>query len=274
MKTFLFGLAWGILATTAFAQISTINTTATGSGSSGTGAKLLWYPAKAAFIAQAVNGTEGNDANVGYGSAVFGSGNTAGGPYNYYSYSMGYQNDNTGQYSLAIGYGNIVNGGSALASGWNNYIFGPGAAIGVCNTVGSDSSAFAFGASNMAWGDFSVAIGSSNTAGSDVYYYPNTVAIGQSNTSLGWGSVTIGRSLKSYTSGCVVVGISNVDTPTSDGYYWRGADPVFIVGNGTGGSAAPGETGPVQGNALVIYKNGDIKIPKRQGDISMGEFAP
>ncbi len=42
------------------------------------------------------------------------------------------------------------------------------------------------------------------------------------------------------------------------------SDAAFVVGNGTGSSA--------KSNALVVYHNGDVYVPKRQGDVLMGEF--
>jgi hypothetical protein len=56
---------------------------------------------------------------------------------------------------------------------------------------------------------------------------------------------------------------------------WIDSDPLLVVGNGNPGTydenghAILPET---RSNALVVYKNGDVHIPKPQGDIMMGEF--
>ncbi len=204
----------------------------------GAGTRLMWYPAKSAFLAGTVSGAQWD--NIGTSSAVFGANNQAPGDA---GFAAGSNNGlGTGWCSAALGINNVISGSSAST------------AIGQSNLVNGGYNSFAAGAWNSLAGE-------------------GSIAVGESNTSSGWAAATIGRALTSAAAGCVVVGMAN--TPiVGNANYWVGADPVFIVGNGTSNSAASGESGPVTSNAFVIYKNGDIKIPKPQGDISMGEFAP
>jgi hypothetical protein len=215
--------------------------TTTGSiPASGAGTRLLWYPAKSAFRAGVVNGTQWNDSEVGVSSAAFGVNNRV---FSTGGFASGQDNN--------VGYG------------WFSAIFGGG------NTISDASQAFVVGGSNLVGNGFNNFIaGGWNTVSKST-----SVAIGEANTSTGWGAMTIGRALTSASAGCVVVGLANTPIVGND-TYWVGTDPVFIVGNGANGSQIPGQSAPTQSNALVIYKNGDVKIPKAQGDISMGEFAP
>jgi hypothetical protein len=81
--------------------------------------------------------------------------------------------------------------------------------------------------------------------------------------------MTIGRALTSASAGCVVVGMANQPI-VGDATYWVGADPVFVVGNGTGNSALAGQSGPVTSNAFVIYKNGETKAMGKVSVFSSG----
>jgi hypothetical protein len=204
----------------------------------GAGTRVMWYPAKAAFLAGAVTGTQWN--TIGNYSAAF-----------------GYTNQVPGDTGFAAGYTNNV------GTGWSS------AALGINNTIDESSASTVIGQSNyIHWGYNSFAAGGWNSLTNFT-----SIALGESNNSAGWTAVTIGRALTSSSAGCVVVGMAN--TPiTGDADHWVGADPVFIVGNGANGTAASGTSPvpPATSNALVVYKNGTIKIPKRQGDIVMGAF--
>lgn len=81
---------------------------------SGAGTRLFWAPAKAAFRAGVVSGTEFDNANVGTASAAFGTDNQASG-----NNSLGVGSGNTlsGNQSAAIGSSNVVSGANSLAVG-------------------------------------------------------------------------------------------------------------------------------------------------------------
>lgn len=70
-------------------------------------------------------------------------------------------------------------------------------------------------------------------------------------------NAAIGTSLFVPDNGCLVVGQWN-ETSTA------GDEDLFILGNGTGAND--------KSNAFEVYKNGDVIIPKVQGDVSMGSF--
>lgn len=86
----------------------------------------------------------------------------------------------------------------------------------------------------------------------------------------GVGSLAAGQGSFSAAAQCYVFGRNNVVTGAENSSDWVDADPLFVIGNGSGDSGDPPE---IQNrDALVVYKNGNVKISKRQGDILMGEF--
>ena len=69
----------------------------------GPGARLLWYPSKAAFRAGAVSGTQWDDASIGSYSTAIGRNAVA-----------------SAQYSLAMGYSTFATGTNSTAALWNS----------------------------------------------------------------------------------------------------------------------------------------------------------
>ncbi|MDX1545741.1 MAG: hypothetical protein R3247_02065, partial [Rhodothermales bacterium] len=67
----------------------------------GAGARLMWYPAKAAFRVGSVSGTQWDDANV-----------------NTYSVALGLNTTASGQYATAMGNGTTASGLASTAMGW------------------------------------------------------------------------------------------------------------------------------------------------------------
>lgn len=223
---------WGV-GLSAYAGISDVDWT--GGASIEAGEQFLWYTGKGAVrLGNYPNYYLLSESSVGASSVGLGEDN--------YASMVG---------GIAAGVGNDVVGYSSSTSG--------GVALGKTNSVSLS--------------DAGAAIGKSNTAGG-YSGYSTCIAIGEGNTSYAWTGVTIGRSLQSLSAGCVVVGMSNIPTVNGNKTNWVPTDPIFIVGNGTDGSEPLGqETGaPAQSDAFVIYKSGRIIIPKRQGDILMGEF--
>lgn len=202
----------------------------------GAGTRVMWYPAKSAFVAGTVNGTQWN--SIGTGTAIFGANNSV-----------------PGDSGFAAGSGNSVSGG------WNS------TALGINNAVSNSSASTVIGQGNLingGYNSFATGVGNSVSGAS-------AMAIGESNTSSGWTALTVGRGLTSAAAGCVVVGMYN--TPIfGNANSWVGAEPVFVVGNGTGGTQLAGQSGATTSNALVVYKDGGIKLGKRQGDLRMGRF--
>jgi len=123
----------------------------------GAGTRMMWYPAKAAFRAGRVTGTQWDAANVGVHSVAMGWNVTANA-----EYSMGF-----GPGSIASGYGSVVIGTSSTASGMYSFAFGrystasasPSMAIGQYVTA-SGTNSTALGVNVTASGNNSTALGS------------------------------------------------------------------------------------------------------------------
>jgi len=122
-----------------------------GSGSipaTGAGARLMWYPNKAALRAGQVsntNSTYWDDADIGIGSAAFGEDNRAGGKN---SFAAGLTNTASGENSVALGNGATAGGERSLAF----------------NGTASATGAIALGSEAQATVDGAVAIGSGSKA--------------------------------------------------------------------------------------------------------------
>ncbi len=99
----------------------------------GSGTRMMWYPAKAAFRAGAVTGTAWDDANIGTSSVAFGTDTKA-----------------YGAYSTAFGGGTTATGNTSMAAG------------AYTNATGATS--FAEGLYSTASGDYSTAFGTYTTA--------------------------------------------------------------------------------------------------------------
>ncbi|MFT3791893.1 MAG: tail fiber domain-containing protein [Rudaea sp.] len=117
----------GVLATNATVNIAIANhQTPVGTiPASGVGARMMWYPAKAAFRAGYVddlmdavrmaNGTEWDDPNVGVGSVALGVDTIASG---YESTAMGFDTQASGILSTAMGDATTASGNYSMATGF------------------------------------------------------------------------------------------------------------------------------------------------------------
>ena len=158
----------------------------------GAGTRLMWYPAKGAFRAGTVTGTQWDDGSIGTQSTVAGgynntasgarsavgggSSNSAG---NYATVSGGNAGQAGGDYS-AVGGGdtNVASGSSSTAAGGNQ------------NTASGGFSAVGGGANNSAAGGYStVAGGTNNNADTNNY---TTVGGGRKNKASGLSAVISG----------------------------------------------------------------------------------
>lgn len=138
----------------------------------------------------------------------------------------------TGRNAMVIGTNNALTGNSSLVAG-----------------NGSSAGAMASVALNSAdvTGSYSTAVNDGSTSGSYAFAQGIATAASAYSTAIGQFNTTL-----NYTGGAV--------SPSN----WVASDPVFNIGIGTGTSARK--------DALIVYKGGQVKIPKRQGDIIMGEF--
>jgi hypothetical protein len=209
------------------------NTTLPPAVSSGSG--FFYYPAKSALRLGAFYSI--TNASVGSNSIAFGGGTAS------------------GQQSFSSG---------GTASGYLSTALG--------NSTASNQYALAVGGYSSASGNTAVAMGYGATASGNYSFSFGGMALGDNSTAFGGGtatgvsSVVFGAGSGSYAQAAysVVMGRNNV--MEGDPATWVTTDPLFVVGNGTGTSPS------LRSNAFVVYKNGDIKIPKAQGDIIMGEF--
>ena len=103
------------------------------------------------------------------------------------------------------------------------------------------------GYATTASGNNSTAMGFDTTASGY-----NSTAMGRSTTASGHYSTAMGRSTTAYSAYETVIGRhSTVYTPASTA-FWRDSDRLFVIGNGTGGSA--------RSDAMVVLKNGNAGI--------------
>jgi hypothetical protein len=131
---------------------------------SGAGTRMMWIPAKAAFRAGAVSGTQWDDASVGT-----------------YSNSIGFNTIASGYASFACGYGTTASGNSAsFVCGNANIASGSGAFATGSSTISSGNVSSTFGSLTTASGTYSAAFGSNTNAQSS-----NSFVIGKYNINPG-----------------------------------------------------------------------------------------
>lgn len=222
-----------------------------------------------AAVQTAYDGWNSNGTNTvidGYQAIAFGEDNEA------YLESLagGYDNVATLR-AIAMGISNYSDGGSA-AFGMGNYADDQALAVGSGNTVPNGGGAI--GTNNNIPAGGSVALGYGNVAGMDDGDGYGNILIGRFNTAAPLGSYTeenilIGEGNSSGGVKAWAIGKGNIaqtETLTLGTY----ADPVtnasVIIGTGHGAGVGERE------NGLVVFKNGDVVIPKVQGDISMGDY--
>lgn len=218
---------------------------------SGFGTRLMWAPAKNAFRAGNVNGTQWDDANVGIGSAAFGANNTASGTN---SFAAGNGNTVSGQNSMVIGNGNTVTATHALVSGNGNNAAGNFSVV-FNNTASSTAAAttsmaggfqsqtqanlsIAIGWADTAKGVASVALGGfSNEARADYSF-----STGNNNLSSGTQAATFGNNNTASGTNSFATGSSTNATATNTATFGAGntasGSNAFAAGNNNTASAA------------------------------------
>ncbi len=212
----------------------------------------------------------GNHATKPFAFA-FGSGNTASAST---AVAFGLSNTASGEHSFVGGNNNTASGFASIALGSENTVIGAGSfSSGFSNTCNGTYST-AFGGLNTAFGDRSFVIGNGCYAEG-----MNSVAMGEGARALGQNSFAVGFQDTAKVLGSVAMGYKT----SAKGYYstasgyitsvgayagfvigrynaanggsatgWSAADPLFIAGNGS--SAA------LKNDALVLYKNGNMKL--------------
>ena len=162
----------------------------------GAGARMMWYPQKAAFRVGIVNGAQWDKAYIGRFSFATGSNSQALGEG---AFATGYDAIATGDFSTASGYSSVASGEASYALGY------------WAKTAGSYS--YALGNASFAMGNYSMALGN------------NATSIGFNSCALGYGTCA-------KATGSVALGMFNdtTDIPNS----FAGTDRIFQLGNGQG----------------------------------------
>ncbi len=158
----------------------------------GAGTRLMWYPAKSAFRAGNVSGTQWDDANIANYSTAFGKDTRANGPS-----------------SLAAGDGSIASGSISTALGQSTNAFGDlSTAMGSnTNAVGNRSTATGF--SSTAAGENSFSMGNQTIAAG-----VNSLAHGFRSTAAGLNSVALGNYANTNNnSGCFMFADNAANVP-------------------------------------------------------------
>jgi hypothetical protein len=143
----------------------------------GEGARLMWYPAKAAFRSGYVESTQWDDSNIGSYSTAMGWDTTAS---ELYSTAMGQGTTASGQRSTATGSYTTASGEYSTAMGYS--------------TIASGDKSTAMGSFSTASGEFSTAMGSGTTASGNKSTAMGlvTTASGQGSTAMGYASTAAG----------------------------------------------------------------------------------
>ena len=208
---------------------------------SGTAAVALGFNTEATS-SYAMAGGYNTSANSSY-SFAFGNGATASGVA---SVAMGQTTEATGAYSLAMGINTNATNSAAAALNNATTASGVGSFASGYQSVAYGSYATAMGYNTDALGSYATALGYTTYASGFASLATGglTSASGNYSTSIGYET-----SAKSYAS--LVIGRFN-DTTSLSSSTWNPADPVFIIGNGSGNS--------LRSNAFTVLKNGNVGI--------------
>jgi hypothetical protein len=187
----------------------------------GPGTRMLWYPGKAAFRAGYVDGTEWDDANIGYASFAVGRNGIA-----------------SGTLSAAVGSGAVASASSSIAMGTVAKATGTDAvAVGRLAEAAGDFS-LAMGEFAKATGTWSTAIGNRSIAASAA------TAIGRYVTASGLYSMALGSDANTNGKiGAVVMSTAayGVDVKAAADYQFVARANRFWFGNNANVTAPAGQ---------------------------------
>lgn len=225
---------------------------------SGSGTRMMWYPAKGAFRVGRVSSSNWDKDSIGTYSFATGIDTKATGNY---TTALGAQTTASGAYSTSMGDKTTASGVSSLALGSSTTASGGNStAIGFF-TNASGVSSTSMGNSTNAKGNYSTSMGSFTNAKGDYSTSMGLItnAIGDYSTSMGSYTIAIGnsstamgKSTRSRAYSSLAIGRYNDTIAGSNITSWIANDPLFTVGNGYSPDALS--------NALVVYKNGNTDI--------------
>lgn len=211
-----------------------------------------------------INTSGNNIVADGQSSVAIGTGNEASSK----SLAVGENNIAGGssshaQNSITVGVGNTATSNS-LAVGTSNFVgtnWDDSGAMGTANSVASHSS-FAFGSGNHISSYGGAPNASDNIAlgrGNEAVISSDSIVIGVNNISFNKSWIMGEGNVNNHNSGTVILGTYS-DTPD----FGEIVTEALIVGVGTDNDN--------RANGFIVHKNGDVVIPKVQGDISMGIY--
>ena len=186
---------------------------------SGAGARMMWYPRKAAFRAGRVTGSQWDDMNAGFFSTAFGQNTLATGfastafgnmtaALQDHSTALGSGTTASGISSTAIGSGAVASGHVSTAMGLQTHASGVRSTAMGETTVASGRASTAMGGNSTASGNYSLATGFGTVAGNfsfaggiNTSAGDTAFAFGMEANANGVGSVVLGRTARTTTGG-------------------------------------------------------------------------
>lgn len=202
---------------------------------SGAGARMMWYPQKAAFRAGLVDGDQWNMDSIGRYSFAAGLNAMAKGIESFASglgtKASGINSTSMGSVTIASGYASTSLGRITVASGDHSVSMGKG-------TTASGSSSISLGEGTTASGIYSASMGFGTTAASNA-----SISMGSYTTAKAQNSVVMGVSTINRSTNSLVLGIFNDTTNTNQ---------LFAIGNGTSDN--------LRKNAVTVITNGNVGI--------------
>jgi hypothetical protein len=213
-----------------------------GTPTSGAGARLMWIPAKSAFRAGNVLGTQWDDANIGNNSSAMGQNATARGAH---SIATGYNTTASGDVSTAFGEVTTASGDVATAMGSGTTASALASTAIGSSTTASGKYSIAMGANAVASGEYSTAMGKDTRADSTC-----TTAMGEGTKASGYGSTAMGWNTKSSGSASTAIGGSTMASGifstatgcfTTASGHWSTAMGSYVSTNGHWGSFIIGD---------------------------------
>lgn len=233
----------------------------------GPGARMMWYPQKAAFRAGLVFGNQWDKDSIGILSIALGNSTKAKGESSFASgagtNASGIRSTATGDFTTASGNGSFSGGNGSTASGLSAVAFGS-------NTISSGDYSFAAGSFNTATGFGAVAFGQISNATSNSAIAmgidarasafasvaighgvrgsgQNSVALGKNTNATGNNSFAAGLETKTKADHSTVFGVYNDSADAPVTFSPQPDDRIFQIGIGSANNDRK--------NALTILRN-------------------
>lgn len=178
--------------------------TGAGVGSPGAGTRMFYNPAKGAFRAGRVQGTQWNQAFIGDYSFASGMNVVASGNY---STAMGFGSVASNIYTFAVGDSSVASNRRAIAMGDHARANGLSSVSIGKNTLSAGQNSFSIGSSNYSEGPYSGVLGEASHAKGF-----HSFAFGYKDTALGDYTLAMGYNSKAEGEGSVAIGYNTYTT--------------------------------------------------------------